>query len=458
MKKIILFCAFLVLLCFLYCEHRDPKEALQHIEKETPTKVIAPLPHADIGLASYHIKTKKDTVIKHNSGATIRIPKNAFIDANGNVITDDVLLNFRSFSNPLDIFLSGIPMAYKTDGVEKVFESAGMIEIRATSLGKQVFVNPKNKIKVDLLSFQAGSEFNVYNLDTLTGKWQDQGKDVITIDNYKEELEALPKVPLAPKEAGVYAFTIEDATGRYPELLMYENILFEPINNEPCGFTATGIDVSNLGNGTYNIRFTFDFYGIKKERSCICYLAFKEGVDYDNALKAYQKKYASLITLQKEKRSLIEKKWGDYKTQLKAYRSFLLREKIDELKPSEKITRTLEVNNFGFINIDYPLDYPQGGSFAPKYVDKNSKPLKLNNVVLVEKGRNALFKYTKEIKYNPKNENLLWGINNEGKLAYFKNEQFERLDSKKEIQTLEMNVYTEKELTYDKILAILFED
>ena len=78
--------------------------------------------------------------------------------------------------------------------------------------------------------------------------------------------------------------------------------------------------------------------------------------------------------------------------------------------------------------------------------------------MLVEKGRNALFKYTKEIKYNPKNENLLWGINNEGKLAYFKNEQFERLDSKKEIQTLEMNVYTEKELTYDKILAILFED
>ena len=38
------------------------------------------------------------------------------------------------------------------------------------------------------------------------------------------------------------------------------------------------------------------------------------------------------ITLQKEKRSVIEKKWGDYKTQLKAYRSFLLREEIEELE------------------------------------------------------------------------------------------------------------------------------
>ena len=458
MKKIILFCALLVLLCFLYCENRVPKEELQNLEKETKTKVIAPLPNADIDLASYHIKTKKDTVIKHNSGATIRIPENAFIDANGNVITDDVLLSFRSFSNPLEIFLSGIPMTYNADDVEKVFESAGMIEIRATSSGEQVFVNPKNKIKVDLLSFNSGSEFNVYNLDTITGKWQDQGKDVIAVKNYKEELATIPKVPLVPKEAGVHAFTIEDATGRYPELLMYENVLFEPINNEPCGFTATGIDVSDLGNGTYKIQFKFDFYGLKKERSCICYLAFKEGVDYDNALKAYQKKYGSLIALQKEKRSLIEKKWGDYKTQLKAYRSFLLREEIDELEASEKITRTLEVNDFGFINIDYPLDYPQGGSFTPKYVDKNSKPLKLNNVVLVEKGRNALFRYTQEIKYNPKNENLLWGVTNEGELAYFNNDQFKRLDTTNTIQTLEMNVHSEKELTYDKILSILFED
>ncbi len=458
MKKIILFCAFLVLLCFLYCENKASKEELQHLKKEAKTKVIAPLPNADIDLAYYHIKTKKDTVIKHNSGATIRIRENAFIDANGNVITNDVLLSFRSFSNPLDIFLSGIPMAYNTDGVDKVFESAGMIEIKATSSGEAVFVNPKHKIKIDLLSFQSGNEFNVYNLDTLTGEWQDQGKDVITINNYREELAAIPKVPLAPKKSGANAFTLEDETGRYPELLMYDNILFEPINDEPCGYTATGIDISDLGNGTYKILFTIDFYGKKIERSCICYLAFKEGIDYDNALKAYQKKYGRLIALQKEKRTLIAKKWEDYRSKLKDYKSFLLREQINKLKATEKLMRTLEVNDFGFINIDYPIDYPQGGSFKPQYVDKNNKSLKLNNVVLVEKGRNALFRYTKEIKYNPKNENLLWGITNEGKLAYFKNEQFERLDFKKEIQTLEMNVYSEKELTYDKILSVLFED
>ena len=115
------------------------------------------------------------------------------------------------------------------------------------------------------------------------------------------------------------------------------------------------------------------------------------------------------------------------------------------------------MNDFGFINIDYPLDYPQGGSFTPKYVDKNSNPLKLNNVVLVEKGRNALFRYTQEIKYNPKNENLLWGVTNKGELAYFNNDQFKRLDTTNTIQTLEMNVHSEKELTYDKILSVLFE-
>lgn len=458
MKKLILFCVLLILLCFLYCNTRTTVAKLPHLEEETISKVKAPLPLADIDLASYHIKANKDTIIKHNSGATIRIPKNAFTDAKGNGITKDILLRFRSFSNPLEIFLSGIPMTYNTDGEENVFESAGMIEIRATASGEQVFVNPKHKIEVDLLSFQTGNAFNVYNLNTITGAWQEQGKDVITVNNYKEELATIPRVPIAPKEAGTNAFNIEDTTGRHPELLMYENILFEPINNEPCGFTSTGINVSDLGNGTYKIQFTLDYYGIKMEESCICYLAFKEGIDYDKAIKAYQKKYGRLIRLQKEKRTLIENKWAKYRKQLKAYRSFLLRKEIDDLEVSEKITRTLNVNDFGFINIDYPLDYPQGGSFTPKYVDKNSNPLKLNNVVLVEKGKNALFRYTQEIKYNPKKENLLWGITNEGELAYFKNDQFERLDAHKAIQTLEMHVYSEKELTYDKILSVLFED
>ena len=233
MKKIILFCAFLVLLCVLFCENIATREELQNLEKETNSRVKAPLPHTDIVLSTYHIKTKKDTVIKHNSVATVRIPENAFIDSDGNLITKDVILEFRSFSNPLDIFLSGIPMTYNIDDAEKVFESAGMIEINATSSGEQVFVNPNRKIKVDMLSFQAGNQYNVSSLDTITGKWQDQGKNFVTIKNYKDELEALPKAPPLPKEASIFAFNIEDETGRHSNLLMYENILFEPINNEP---------------------------------------------------------------------------------------------------------------------------------------------------------------------------------------------------------------------------------
>ena len=93
----------------------------------------------------------------------------------------------------------------------------------------------------------------------------------------------------------------------------------------------------------------------------------------------------------------------------------------------QKITRTLSVNNFGFINIDRPLDYPQGGSFFASYVDTQNNPLKLTNVVLVEKERNMLFRYKNQINYNPEKANILWGITSSGTLTYFNEANFEGL-------------------------------
>ena len=88
-------------------------------------------------------------------------------------------LRFRSFSNPVEIFLSGLPMEYTSGGEDKVFESAGMLEILAQADGKEVFTNPNSKIEVDFLSLDASNEFNVYTLDTLSGQWQEQGKDLL---------------------------------------------------------------------------------------------------------------------------------------------------------------------------------------------------------------------------------------------------------------------------------------
>ena len=456
MRKFLFPAVIIVLLTVVYCNNKSENTPVIQ-ENEITSTIKAPLEAHQINLTDYTINTLKDTLIKYNSATQIRIPEAAFLDADGNVITSEVKLRFRSFSNPVEIFLSGLPMEYTTSGEDKVFESAGMLEIQAQADGKEVFTNPNSKIEVDFLSLDTSNEFNVYTLDTISGQWQEQGKDLVTVENIIEEIQDLPKIPTPPKVAGLNAFSIEDATNEVSHISMYKNVLFEPVDGERCGFTATSIDVEDLNDGTYKVNFKIDFVGTKKQ-SCICYLAFKKGEQYNDAFKLYQKKYAKELKLQTQKRVALERKWSTYSFDLKNYREHILRQNIDNLDTQEKITRTLSVNNFGFINIDRPVDYPQGGSFFANYVDTQNNPLKLSNIVLVEKERNVLFRYKNQINYNPEKANILWGITSRGALAYFNEAQFKGLSKTAKKQTLTMNIISPDKLSYDSITSIFTID
>ena len=153
-----------------------------------------------------------------------------------------------------------------------------------------------------------------------------------------------------------------------------------------------------------------------------------------------------------QRRALIQSKWDTYKSQIKKYNEYFLRQEFDNLNMSEKITRTLTVNDFGFINIDKPTDYPVGGSFLASYVDQENQSLSLSNVVLIEKERNVLFRYDNQIKFNPEKENLLWGVTSNGEFAYFS--QFDSLEKESSKQTLKMNILSQDELNYDTITSI----
>lgn len=143
-------------------------------------QLVPPIPSADIVADEFQISPTKDTVIYHKSGSVISIPKEAFLDEKGNVITTPVALKFRMFSNPLDIYLAGIPMNFTNEnGEELVFESAGMFEMNASNKGKAVNVNPENKIQVDVVSYSEDTKFNRYDFDSESNTWKELGKDVV---------------------------------------------------------------------------------------------------------------------------------------------------------------------------------------------------------------------------------------------------------------------------------------
>ena len=434
------------------------KEETAKPQAATEERLVPPIPEANIVADEFQISPTKDTVIYHKSGSVISIPKDAFLDEKGNVITTPVALKFRMFSNPLDIYLAGIPMNFTNEnGEELVFESAGMFEMNASNKGKAVNVNPENKIQVDVVSYSEDTKFNRYDFDSESNTWKELGKDVVKTTTKEKELEQLPEVPEAPRIAGKFSFKVFDKLNENDKLKEYRDVWFEPVDGKKCGFDSKDILVKDLKNGTYEV--TFVPWGKLPDTiktTCLCYLTFKDKVAYSKALNDYRKKYASLLSRIQSLRKSIDAAWSNYNQKCKEYNVFFARKEIEELKGSSKIMRTLQVNQFGLVNLDWPHAYPKEAKVEASFVDENGKALDLKQVVLVEMGVNALYRYTKTIHFNPESQNILWGMTEDGKLAYFTASDFKNLEARSGKVAFKMRVHPEELKTYDDIMNVLF--
>jgi hypothetical protein len=194
------------------------KEKPENIAYEIP-KILPPLKGIDVPFKTYKVEgNKEQKIVIEETGTIINIPANAFLDKDGKVVQSKVKVSFREFYNPLDFYLAGIPMNYSENGIEKAFESGGMVEINASTNNTQVFVNKENKIKVDVLSWTKSKDFNLYDLDSETGKWVDKGKDKIEVISKSDALDSYSEFPSPPKVATVASFKIKDDTKLFPEI------------------------------------------------------------------------------------------------------------------------------------------------------------------------------------------------------------------------------------------------
>ena len=431
------------------CTKKEEAVSKKTEKVKTTVSIQPPLPELDIPYQQFEINPSQSNVLVSKGGAKINIPANAFLDKDGKVVQSKVKVSFREFYNPLDFYLAGIPMNYSENGIEKAFESGGMVEINASTNNTQVFVNKENKIKVDVLSWTKSKDFNLYDLDSETGTWVDKGKDKIEVISKSDALDSYSKIPSPPKVATVASFKIKDDTKLFPEIEDYKNVLFEPVNVATCKISdAQEMIVRPLKNGIYEVVSILKLGSFRKESKCECYLAFEEGKDYNAALRLYKIKYDKLL----KQRDLLKKPWTDYDALVSEYR----KNEIKKLNGAEKIIRTLEINEFGFVNCDYPTSYPTGGTVIPSYTDENGARVTLPNVVLVDKGTNALFRYTKKATYNPNSKNVLWGLTKENKLVYFKEADFAQLSKTNNNQDITMHVHDGELKSYSDIMKVLF--
>ncbi|HXC06817.1 MAG TPA: hypothetical protein VNZ86_18795, partial [Bacteroidia bacterium] len=109
-------------------------------------RIAPPMPKADIPYQHYKVDAAQGGEFKTDKGSRIRVPQGAFADASGKALNGQVELRFREFHDPVDFFLSGIPMCYDSAGVRYQFESAGMVELLGFKDGKPVYILPGKQV------------------------------------------------------------------------------------------------------------------------------------------------------------------------------------------------------------------------------------------------------------------------------------------------------------------------
>ena len=116
----------------------------------------------------------------------------------------------------------------------------------------------------------------------------------------------------------------------------------------------------------------------------------------------------------------------------------------DEFMPDNKtfndVKRVFEVNKFGVWNCDKLTDMPHGQEIVGEYADQDNNKLDFLQLVFVDKSKNALFNLnpSKKWSFNPRSQNILWGVLRDNRIAVFSPAQFKKI--KKSESTCHFNM------------------
>lgn len=149
------------------------------LSKDYPA--LKPIENIEIPVSNLTINPNKDTIIHLESKTKISIPEGTFVDKDGNVIEDEVNISVKEFRTLGEIIASGIPMEFDSAGQTYDFESAGMMDIRGSLNGEEIFFAPNKSVNIEMASHKFGNDYNTYVLDDSTGQWIYAGEHTVSV-------------------------------------------------------------------------------------------------------------------------------------------------------------------------------------------------------------------------------------------------------------------------------------
>ncbi len=243
MKNIVLLFFFSILITSC---NQDKKQPPSKGSKSNVSKLTKDDPFSKSMIESefFNISTKKDTIIEGKNGTIIQIPKGAFKDAKGNIISGNVKIELAEPETLDDFLLSGI----SSQSGDKLLNSKGTFFINAKQNGKQLFLDENNPIYIEKpIKGNKEGELRVFNGEKGEDgqmEWIESTKIekfLIPID--LELLDFLPKYFASEVEKEIPFRSYQTATKKLIDSLYYS--LENRMNNAPTVIPGFSTDSSN---------------------------------------------------------------------------------------------------------------------------------------------------------------------------------------------------------------------
>lgn len=123
-------------------------------------------------------------------------------------------------------------MEFDSAGQTYDFESAGMMDIRGSLNGEEIFFAPNKSLDIEMASSKFGNDYNTYVLNDSTGEWKYVGEHTVSVSQLGQkgmqlqaELDQMqaPVIPMKPHKNS----KILNIKGNWGAFASFKNVLWE---------------------------------------------------------------------------------------------------------------------------------------------------------------------------------------------------------------------------------------
>ena len=374
---------------------------LEAIEQEE-NAIVPPLGQDYVEFEFHVIDPQVESIVTLMTGTSISIPANSLIDSEGKAVNDVAFVKVSEFRNPVDFFLSGIPMTYDSAGTEYTFESAGMIQIEAVNEDGKLSLIEGKLMDVSLVS-ATEREFNVYAFDTTENKWAFRGRDSVQ-EKSEESMSAI----VSDDGEIISVFDILDSAETFEMASQMSFGSDDPIYDVDTISYTSGSSSPPVTNPERIKDYANSIWRARKTAQRDMLNAFNKR---DSTNRANRKEMLRQQQINDSLRVAFDQ-------QMKKAR-----------ETEAMIFREFQINQFGIWNCDRPILKEMPHIVEARFTEENAEFKLTQSFYLVDINLNAVYKFyshVPNVTCDVASENLIWMIKNENEILIVTKAEFER--------------------------------